>query len=286
MADADGPMGQLYSLVYLRTDEVLKDDGRMRFRLRKVFSEFAPLGRDRSTTFGAFVEAELGVRVLNKNGPIAYVHFDDITANFEIRDLLSMITLLFRFLPSNGSNSAAVKMLLTTRRIFAETQVGYTIDDAGGVHPAFDAAFEGVRESAIRGLGGGAYNLKRQFIDAAEKALMADPIDGRQAIRNIFEAVENLYKQMYPKVTQLNSGSIMNDFRPEIGASLEGRSTAKRSALKQADSFKSWTDSAHFHRHAPGQPGLEQPLDELAILAVSQGFGFLRWLVTVQQQRG
>lgn len=285
MPDADVPMGKRYSLIYLRNDEVLKDDNRMRFRMGKLFAKLAPSGSDSGVGFGETVEVELGISAVSDGYGGTFVQFDRLTAKAEIRDLLDMTTLLFEFLVANGRDAHAAEMLTTVRRIFAETQVGYTLDDQGVMHPAFDTAFEGVRQSAIRGLGGEKYNLTRQFVEDAEKALIADPIDGRQAIRNIFEAVENLYKQMYPRAALLNNGSIANDLKPEIEASLEGRNVAKRSALKQVDSFKCRINSAHDYRHAPGDPEPAQPPEELAILAVSQGFGFLRWLVTVQQQR-
>jgi hypothetical protein len=58
---------------------------------------------------------------------------------------------------------------------------------------------------------------------------------------------------------------------------------ALRAAHKQLASLKDWVDASHNYRHEPGSEGPVQPPIDLAILAISNGTGFLRWLITLDQ---
>lgn len=285
MTELAVPEGRRFSLVYMRTDERLKDSERMRFRLAKVVRAMAPRRNDGGVDFGRFVEAELGVGVVEVFGLTSVFDVEKVFMKAAIRDVLDMITLLAHFLSPRRVEVA--NFVNRVRRIFAETQVGYRIDDKGGVHPAFDDSFETVRGAAIAGLGGPDHGAERGFIEDAERALMEDPIDGRQAIRCIFDAVENLFKKMYPGVTHLNSAAISGKLRPEVEAAWPGaeHQTQRSSSLKSVDSFRQWVDGAHFYRHAPGAPEPKQPSEDHTILTVSQGLSFLRWLAKIQAGR-
>jgi hypothetical protein len=44
------------------------------------------------------------------------------------------------------------------------------------------------------------------------------------------------------------------------------------------DAFRDWVDAAHFYRHEAGREAVAQPPLSLAILLISAGASFLRWL--------
>ncbi|MFX5689069.1 hypothetical protein ABTD94_21875, partial [Acinetobacter baumannii] len=59
--------------------------------------------------------------------------------------------------------------------------------------------------------------------------------------------------------------------------------TAMRAANKQLASFRDWIDSSHNYRHEQGSEEPVQPPIDLAILAISNGTAFLRWLIHLDQ---
>ncbi len=58
---------------------------------------------------------------------------------------------------------------------------------------------------------------------------------------------------------------------------------ALRAANKQVASFKDWVDASHNYRHEQGSEEPVQPPIDLAILAISNGTSFLRWLIAIDQ---
>ncbi len=285
MPDEEIVKGGLYAHNYLRADEILRDSPRMRFRLAKLFEEKVPHQGNEAVDFGNFVERELGIEVLRPGGMRPYFPYGDVTKEAEIVDLLHMITLLFRHLKIQHRNANVQEGFLgSIQRIFDETNVGYQLDEKGGVHPKFDEEFERVRVSTIRHIGAPEFEAVRQFVEAAEQAMLANPLDGKAAIRSTFDAVENLYKQMFPKTPQLNKANIQNNLKQLIERLYDGDANrnARRSSLKQVEALIDWVDGAHQYRHAPGTPEPSLPPEGLAILCVPQGFAYVRWLAELK----
>ncbi len=285
MPEEDIVIGGLYAHNYLRTDEILRDNPRMRFRLGKLFEVAASHNHSDAYNFGKLVESELGFPVLRQGTMESYFPYDNVTKEVEIVDLLHIVTLLFKFLREGRNNIKLDKLRSEMQRIFDETNVGYKLDEKGGIHPKLDEEFERVRLSAIRKLGSSEFATERQYVDAAEQALLADPLDGKAAIRNTFDAIENLYKQMFPKAPQLNKANLLNHLKPSIERLFVGaeNKNAKRSSLKLIEALINWVDGAHEYRHAAGTPEPLQPPEELTILFVSQGLAYLRWLAELRQ---
>ena len=77
---------------------------------------------------------------------------------------------------------------------------------------------------------------------------------------------------------------IRDKLRPQVEAMYTDRSVVKNASLKLCDGFKSWVEAAHFYRHADDQPGPAQPPQELTVLMVSQGYGWVRWLATIDRE--
>ena len=115
--------------------------------------------------------------------------------------------------------------------------------------------------------------------------MLADPLDGKAAIRNTFDAIENLYKQMFPKVPQMNKINLQKHLKPVMERLFPGEKNknARRSSLKLLEALTDWVDGVHEYRHAPGAPEPLQPPEALTILVVSQGLAYLRWLAELRQ---
>ena len=84
------------------------------------------------------------------------------------------------------------------------------------------------------------------------------------------------------KVTRLGAAEIERHFKPVLQKVLTG--AARDAAGLMASSLADWVNAAHQYRHAQGVETTEpMPLD-LAILMVSTGAGFLRWLADLDDQ--
>ena len=81
----------------------------------------------------------------------------------------------------------------------------------------------------------------------------------------------------------LNSATVQSYLRPFIERTHADK-IAKRTALKTCDSLKDWADACHNYRHAPGEPDPARPPEELAVVLVSQGFTYVRWLADLKRR--
>lgn len=236
-------------------------------------------------TFGVVLAKKLGIPVpANYRFP---TYWPSILAKMELRDFLDSLTVLYQAL-GNGFNPERTRVmrgrfLRDAREVFEEEQIAYRIDDEGGVHLKVDAAFEGERVSLISGLGSARYNNVRSNLDATFHALDETPPDYKRAVRAIFSAAEGLFKLSFQKPLQMNTAEIQTRLKPAIDRIYADNTYALRSSQKQVESLRDWVDGVHFYRHEPGSEEPSPPPPETAILIVSQGMAFIRWLASIDQ---
>ncbi|WP_025898023.1 hypothetical protein [Sneathiella glossodoripedis] len=286
MAKENIVIGGLYAQNYIQAGAPLKDNPRMRFRLSKLFEKVASHRREDAWEFGNLVEAELGLPVLRSGVEGRYFPYEEVANSVEIVDLLHIVTLLYRFSRTNKRYNKIANVRSEIQRIFDECNVGYILDEKGGIHPKFDEEFENVRVTTIRKLNSPEFATERQHVETAERALLLNPLDGKTAIKNIFEAVENLFKQMFPKAPQMNKSNLQNNLKPAIEKLFSGNRNhnTRRSSLKLVEALIDWADGVHEFRHASGTNEPLQPPEELTVLLVSQGLSYLRWLAELKVQ--
>lgn len=261
----DNSEGLRFSQNYLRRGEPVRDSARMRRRLLRAFCD----GQSINVISAAQVEAETGT-VIPWTG---YGHnWEVYFGNCELRDLLDTITLVAR-----GLNTADRQYWIeSTARIFREENAGYRIDNKGGVHFAVDSEFSSNQASAIAALQGPRYGAALDHFEAAQNALDATPMRTRDAIRQTFEAVETVFRLMFPDASNLGSADAARKLQPLLLKLPNG--TERDSSLRLLASFKEWINSAHNYRHGQGVEEPDNPSLQLTVLSVSGGAGFLRWL--------
>jgi hypothetical protein len=283
VTDSDRPLGQRFSHVYLRSDKLVQDSSRARRRTAGLFSDTGDL-----KDVGAFITRELGVDL-----PYGYVGVDWAKAfkSFEARDFLDIISVACRYLDqrrSAGYIASDTKQRLVTEaaRIFAEENLCYELDSQGGVHFRVDAQFAVTTTAAIAALSRPRYaNAREQFEDALS-ALAQPDIDGKRAIRGVFNAVECLYRLMFPSVAKLSAAdATKGSLQSNVQAIYQSDPTAQRAASKSVQAFGDWVDACHNYRHEVGQEEPAQPPLDLAIQLISGGATWLRWLIDVDSQR-
>lgn len=269
-----------YSQLYLATEELARDCPRFRRRLQAVYEDI--FTGTLAVEFGRKIEAKCGVDVVQVHTR-AFVSWKSFFGHSEIRDILDSVTIGCELLAELGFN--ANDFLQQCKEVFSEEPVGYEIDDKGIVHPRFDAEFGIVRASLISALSNAKYTAAREHVSKAEAALLADPIDGRVAIRSTFDVVENVFKQEFVRVTHINSATLISHLKPRLQVSYKSDPHECRVAMKQLDAFIGWTNAVHFYRHESGLPEPNQPSLEITIHLVSLGFAFSRWLAELFRTR-
>ncbi|MFL4471965.1 hypothetical protein ACERZ8_19550 [Tateyamaria armeniaca] len=170
-------------------------------------------------------------------------------------------------------------------RIFDEECVGYAIDDSGIVRRRFDEAFESERTNTILTLNAGDLAAALEHVSSVDRMLLQVPMDGRSAVRGIFDAAENIFRIMFPTQNSLNSAAIRSVLQSSIQARFEGQSPEQQASLKTVRSFSEWIDAAHFYRHADGQTEPSQPSEMTTVVLVGQGYSFVRWLASLYHEQ-
>jgi hypothetical protein len=171
LSQGDVPQGQRFSLVYLRRDEQLEDSERMRRRLGATIENFQ-IG-----DFNQYLVRQLGLEYKYLNGMKAWV---DYFLTLELRDALDAVTIFYQHVLLQRSfqenytrmmaNQVASKWVPEVRRIFAEEQVRYSVDDKGGVHLQVDEQFEVTRTAAVQGMGDPRYAAALTSLEAGYKS--------------------------------------------------------------------------------------------------------------------
>jgi hypothetical protein len=272
--------GDTYSRLYIVPDAPLRDSERARNRLgaraRRLFESCNPGER---LKIAQFIHEESGAR-LPDDGQYGF-SWDRFFRTCAIRDVLCAVTHIGRYLQASGSPTKSANWLFDARRIFAQEHLAYVIDVAGVVHPLVDQEFERNRVSAIAGLQMPRYANVLDAFQKVPECLLEIPPDAKGAWRAVFSANEGLFKLIFRASPRLTAGEIDARLAPVVRTKYGGEATALRVAQRQLQSFKEWVEASHNYRHEPRSEGPAQPPLELAILAISEGTSFLRWLCTL-----
>jgi hypothetical protein len=264
-----------YSQLYIDQSVPLPDSARARHRLGMLMQ--AMLSTDEARALGHLLERELGV-----SAEVSYAYdFPTFCAKCAIRDFLDTVTITRTYLGKQGT--AATRWVTEARRIFSEERLAYEIDEKSIVHPAVDNEFQKNRQSTVAGLQLPRYANSLAAFERISDELASLPPNGKDAWRAVFTALEGLFRLMFPSATQLNAGAVETNLSGLIRKLYSSDPTGLRAANKLLASFKDWVDASHNYRHEPASQEPVQPPIDIAILAISTGTAFLRWLIFLDQ---
>jgi hypothetical protein len=170
-------------------------------------------------------------------------------------------------------------------RVFRESKVAYRLDDHGGVHPFVDAAFTVELNELVRGFSDNDLDAARQHILDAEKALLPSDPDTRKAVRASFDAVENVFRLLFPECNRLNKHFVDRHLRPYVNSIYSTENYEISPMNEIVNSFIHWIAAGHPYRHEPGKAEITAPSMGFAIQFVSHGISYARWLGTVYKSR-
>ena len=149
------------------------------------------------------------------------------------------------------------------------------------MHPLVDEAFQLERRNLLAGLGDLKLQAALTSLNSAYDALKPNGDGTLLAVRHSFDAVENVFKEKF-SVSRLGDAEIKKKLTPLIEATYSGR--AKDSAKLLLESFCKYVNAAHIYRHADSEKEPTPPPMALAVLFLTQGGSFLRWLIDFRDE--
>lgn len=276
MSNKETPIGKRFSHVYIDRGEPQKDSERFRKRLGGYIDQhFHDYRKEISRT----IKRELGVDV-----PTPFTGYYDV-ANFMIksalRDVLDSITVIWNILDEGDAS----EWLVFVQRVFEEENLGYRVDEQGGVHYFIDEEFERNRVSALSCLTKPRYAAVEASFEDSHSKLDSKPSDTKGSVRSIFEAVEILYKLLIDskEKDRLNSSGVRSNLKPIVGKLYGNDKTALTAAEHLLDGLCDWIDALHMYRHGQKVEEPSNPPMGLAIQMLSSGATYLRWLAEIDK---
>jgi len=275
MNDNQASDGKRFSHVYLERGEPVQDSKEARERLFTFFiHELNPM----RTEFHKALGVELGVSVSNNYGSFA-----EFFRKGQLIKLLDSITIICQSL--SGYPHYSARWIEFVRRVFDEENLCYRVDDKGGVHYKIDEEFQRNRTSTVRYLDFSRYGAVRAAYDAAYNDFDEISPKSKEAIWNLFVAIEILFKLMMgdKKIPRLTFKFVTEHLKPLVEKRYADNETALKVALKYLNSFCEWIDGAHNYRHGQKEEELNDPPLDIAVAMMASGTSSLRWLLELDQ---
>lgn len=267
-----------FNLIHCSRGAPQPDSARMRFRIGRILTNYCNDHSDTeiSSECGKFIEGEIGLEI-PRNARTRRISrpppdWERFTSEADIHDFLDAISLFVAFYKKVDKYKYIADIIPEIQRIFLECNVSYRIDPDGKIHPFIDNAFERLRVDTIRILETSSLLAAKEYLISAEENLLSSPVNWRDAIVQVFNAAENIFKQNY-KTDRLSSRGVHNHIKQRLTDH-----TYKDAEDKYCETFSNWIDCAHHFRHETGSEVIHQPEDSLGISIVSSGFGYVRWL--------
>ncbi len=276
------PLGQRFSQIYLRETKSLADSLRARRRLYRSFREEF----DENLFQMAYgIERLQGVDFSWSISP----DFETFFIKAEIKDVLDAVTTVRRIAKeldakdkyyrySDRLSQIAKKWQSEVNAIFVEENLMYEVDADGVVRMRVDEEFSRTSSALLEGLQLPKLRAVRAEVEKALANLTSLDQDTKGAVRAIFEAAEILVRLVDQRIPRLNSNALKQKILPIIEAK-QTDPVAKKSLASIGASMVEWVNSVHTYRHGHDVEEPAPPPLSLALLLVSQGMSFIRFLL-------
>jgi hypothetical protein len=273
------PRAARFSTLYLQPRDPTPDSARARHRVSALLGE--PVFKHHVEQLADYLGLELGV-VVPGHGRHSSA-WQQYMRECPVAQFLDTVTLGYRHLFYHANAETADQWRDRVRRVFAEENLAYDIDDLGGVHPLVDREFQRNSASAFAGLESDRYDGVRELFERVSNHL-GDPPNYVQAWRAMFSALDALFALTVP-YARLTAEDIERRLRPLVQRTYAADPAALRAANKMLAGFRDWVDASHVYRHQPGATEPAQPPADIAVLAISHGASLLRWLAGLDEER-
>ncbi len=282
-----------FSTLYLEQGKPVEGSSRARKRLEKYYFHIMnriPRNISEQYMFDIEekIEQECGIDLPRGSDRGAYeVDYGVLFCDCELNVLLDIITIVYigisgeYFYDKNRQISCKEAWLQRCRIVFAEENLGYTIDDQDVVHYVVDEEFARNRDSALASLRIKEFAAVRREADQAFAVIHRVPPDPKTACRHMFEAVEILFRKILPSVSRLGDKPAREQLLPLLRRMYTGNQPAIDSMNNLTKEIGDWANWLHVYRHGQRVEEPSPPPLEVAVLGVSTGASYLRFLADV-----
>lgn len=283
-------VGNRFSQIYKHDSKLYDASSRFRVRFftyaRKVFDNYSIAEK---------IQEIIGVKI-NFYG----THYDieNFINSAPIKDILDLVTICYELLKDmknirnnynpeirhNRDKILQEKLISFVNQCFLEENLCYLADETGVVHFNPDEEFHCLKNTTLQGLQEKRYISVVHEFKKVYKSL--DSGHTKDAIGNLFKSIETLFRLLCKNddIKNLSSSAIAKHLPKIAEKAYQAEDKTTLSVVNQKiDEFKKWTDSAQPYRHGQATEAIDEPPLSLAILIISTGVSFLRWLAWLDQ---
>lgn len=272
--------GERFTTLYVRPERPTPDSSRARHRVGTLFRETVFNGH--AERLAEYFAQELGIPVPGDGRHSS--DWQQLIRDFPTPEFLDTVTLVYRYLFYHAGDAVADRWRDAVKKIFAEENLAYEIDEVGGVHPAVDSEFQRNRASTVAALRSDRHDNVRELFEGVAKYLNADPPNYMKAWRAMFSSLEALFALMFPYV-RLTAEDVERRLRPVAQRAYDGDAAAQKAVQSMVAALREWVEASDIYRHQPGAEEPAEPPADVAILAISSGASLLRWLAGLDADR-
>jgi hypothetical protein len=275
------PEGELYARLYALKEVAQVESTAFRNRVAAYFfHNFFEYESSFCMHVRQAIEQEIGV-IFHDNYSST---FNKFFTSGNIVDVLSAITLIWRLLNVFSRRHDADGWFHFVGRALREENLTYKLDPKCGIHPSVDQEFDRNRTSSLACLSEPRYKAVEHALRQSFEELEKLPMNGKTAARDVFEAAESMVKMMLGKGASLDAALVNRELKPICDRLFTTDAQVKSTAGRLVSGFANWVDALHPYRHGHDRDAPLVLPDDLAVLAVSQGASFIRWLVDLDRK--
>lgn len=267
-----------FSELYLRPSALQEDSARVRVQLEAAFRVHVDVANGEDDKVATLLRRITGVALPTR---LYDVDWEEFFYKGDIRDILDLVTCVYKVLNESRSD----KWLRDVQFCFDRQNMKYAVGKDGVVRLRIDESYEINRQSTISALDIPRYGAAKEAFESGSKSLSANSPDGKHAIRDVFEAVEVVFKLMFPNAMRIGAQELGSYLRPLIEVRYASDAPARESALRLLSQLREWVAAAQYYRHGQGQEEPNQPPLEIAVVLLSSGAAHLRWLLELDPGR-
>lgn len=270
--------GQLYSELYL--DQKGPSDDSEVFRARLGYYLDTKMESQYKSQIANAYKLRKGVNINSDSLPMGLVYrFEEFLTKCTVVQALDLITISGKTLHENRyrETNQYGKFI---KEVFREENLQYKLDASFGVHPLIDIEFQHAKEATLKALNEPKYSTARHEFDRCYDFISATNPDYKLAIRSVFECAEIIVKDAL-KSQNLSKFVIEKILLEKLQLLYSNDETNKQASILIASQFSNWVEACHYYRHGQPTENPMQPSTEIAILLISSGASFIRWLLDI-----
>ncbi len=277
-----------YSQIYVEKPSNLSDSPKLRKRISSYYHSYIHYEKIHcrqsekiyDVIIANLIEQEVGIGIEKTyNGFSVTYHTVKLLLNCSINDFLDCISVIDSVL----TDTTKKDWIEFVERVFREENMPYTLGSDGVVHLYVDEEFSNSYEATISLLSLDRYEHTKVIYENSYNHLRSDKQNTRSAIKDMFESIETLSKLMDNKIKRLGAKEVNNNLKPICDRVISDEDEKDFINL-MISGLAEWVNAHHKYRHGQGKEEHTPPSLDSAILSLSVGSAYLRFLMQIDQK--